>query len=65
MSTAIAAARAAMDGSPTRRAIIEALIRLLAANRSQQAASSHDLVEDAELMAEDREIDGENQGSYS
>ena len=37
----------------------------LAANRSQQAASSHDLVEDAELMAEDREIDGENQGNKS
>ncbi len=34
----------------------------LAANRSQQAASSHDLVEDAELMSEDREIDGDNQG---
>jgi hypothetical protein len=35
----------------------------LAANRAQQAASSHDLVEDAELMSEDREIDGENQGA--
>lgn len=34
----------------------------LAANRSQQGASSHDLVEDAELMSEDREIDGDNQG---
>ena len=37
----------------------------LAANRSQQAASSHDLVEDAELMSEDREIDGDNQGKIS
>ncbi|XP_040571118.1 neurobeachin isoform X6 [Lepeophtheirus salmonis] len=34
----------------------------LAANRAQQTASSHDLVEDSELLAEDREIDADNSG---
>ena len=34
----------------------------LAANRSAQAASSHDLVEDAELLSEDREMDSDTQG---
>lgn len=34
----------------------------LQAHRGQQAASSHDLVEDAELMAEDRDLDSDNQG---
>ena len=36
----------------------------LAANRSAQAASSHDLVEDSELTAEDREIDSDNQSEF-
>ena len=36
----------------------------LAANRAQQAASSHDLVEDSELLSEDRELDGDSQGSF-
>ena len=34
----------------------------LAANRSAQAASSHDLVEDSELLSEDREMDSDTQG---
>ena len=34
----------------------------LAANRSAQAASSHDLVEDSELLSEDREMDSDSQG---
>ncbi len=34
----------------------------LAANRSKQAASSNDLVEDSELLSEDRELDTDNQG---
>ena len=34
----------------------------LAANRSAQAASSHDLVEDSELLSEDREMDNDSQG---
>ena len=34
----------------------------LAANRSQQAAASHDLVEDSELLVEDRELDSDTQG---
>ena len=36
----------------------------LAANRSAQAASSHDLVEDSELLSEDREMDSDSQGTY-
>ena len=35
----------------------------LAANRSAQAASSHDLVEDSELLSEDREMDSDSQGT--
>ena len=35
----------------------------LAANRSAQAASSHDLVEDSELLSEDREMDSDSQGN--
>ena len=34
----------------------------LAANRAAQAASSHELVEDAELLIEDRDLDVEGQG---
>lgn len=34
----------------------------LAANRAAQAASSHDLVEDAELLSEDREMDSDTPG---
>ena len=37
----------------------------LAANRSAQAASSHDLVEDSELLSEDREMDSDSQGMTS
>ena len=36
----------------------------LAANRAQQAAASHDLVEDSELLVEDRELDSDTQGIY-
>ena len=36
----------------------------LAANRSQQAAASHDLVEDSELLVEDRELDSDTQGDF-
>ena len=35
----------------------------LASNKGQQA--SYDLVEDSELLSEDRELDSDNQGKYS
>jgi hypothetical protein len=37
----------------------------LSTNRGQQAASSYDLVEDSELLSEDRELDTDSQGILS